>query len=131
MAYLRINRKHMTPAQMARSCQNQELNQHAQFWLIHALIASQGQLKTHYLVTRGSVSRNVSRRRHMAQYLCNVAFGLSPSFIGRLCHRHRTSVMEACYDIEDMRDNVSFDKSITYSELAVVAMYASIIGDHG
>lgn len=129
MAYLRRNKKQVTNHALVQVCVNYDLEACAQFWLVYALVAAQGQVKSSYLTSGGSKSRKVSQLRHMAQYLCNITFGLKTVFIAGQLNRHRTTVGDAFSKIEDMRDDPKFDKFLTFSELALMAMSQSMNGE--
>jgi chromosomal replication initiation ATPase DnaA len=54
--------------------------------------------------------------RQVAMYLAHVAFGLSLTEVGHVFARDRTTVAHACSLIEDLRDDLTFDRSLELLE---------------
>lgn len=129
MTYLRRNKKHVTNHNLATLSVTHELEDCAKFWQVYALIAAQGRIKSTYLTSGGRMSDRLSLLRQNAQYICHTTFGLKTTFIAKHLNRHRTTVAEAFRKIEDMRDDAKFDKFLSFSELALLAMYESINGE--
>jgi chromosomal replication initiation ATPase DnaA len=129
MTYLGRNRKHATNYNLAAKLREHELEASAQFWLVYALIAAQAQIKSAYLTSGERKSEKVSQLRHKAQYICNTTFGLKTVFIAQQLNRHRTTVAEAFRKVEDMRDDPKFDKFLSFTELALLAMSESVNGE--
>jgi hypothetical protein len=73
-------------------------------------------------LTRGRA--HVALARQVAMYLTHVLFGLSLTETGDLFDRDRTTVAHACTVIEDMRDDVVFDRVIELLESVVPALVA-------
>lgn len=67
--------------------------------------------------TRGTTE--VARVRQIAMYVCHVGLGISMTEIGRGFGRNRATVMHACHMIEDMRDDIEFDRIIHRFEAIV------------
>lgn len=57
-------------------------------------------------------SKPVSRVRQIAMYLAHVALELSMRDVGRGFGRDRTTVLYACHQIEDMREDKEFDQIV-------------------
>lgn len=60
----------------------------------------------------GRAAAAVARVRQIAMYVTHVALGLSMNEIGRGFGRDRTTVLHACHLVEDMRDEVEFDRIV-------------------
>lgn len=54
--------------------------------------------------------------RQVAMYLAHVAFGLSLTEVGHVFARDRTTVAHACSLVEDLRDDLTFDRSLELLE---------------
>ncbi len=54
-------------------------------------------------------SAQVAFARHVAMYLCHVAFELSLARVAVAFGRDRSTVAHACHTIEDRRDEAQFD----------------------
>lgn len=70
----------------------------------------------------GSVSRGTARvalGRQVAMYLSHVACRLTFTDVGRLFARDRTTVAHACGVVEDLRDDVRFDRVLDLVEMIV------------
>lgn len=61
----------------------------------------------------------VALARQIAMYLMHVVFGMSLSAVGRHFGRDRTTVSHACRQIEDRRDDATFDLLVDRLEFAV------------
>ena len=68
------------------------------------------------LVRVGRGSRRVCGARHLAMYLAHVAVGRQYLQVARLFGRDRSTVMSACAQIEDRRDDPAFDAYVTTLE---------------
>ena len=64
----------------------------------------------------------VALARQTGMYLAHVGFSLSPTEVGFLFERDRTTVAHACALIEDRRDDRDFDRALELLERAVRAM---------
>jgi chromosomal replication initiation ATPase DnaA len=64
--------------------------------------------------TRGRPA--VAFARQVAMYLAHVAFGLTLTEVGHVFARDRTTVAHACSLIEDLRDDLTFDRSLDLLE---------------
>jgi len=69
----------------------------------------------------GRASRQVCRVRQIAMYVTHVVLQVSMNEIGRGFGRDRTTVMHACHLIEDMRDDVEFDRVVALTERVAAA----------
>lgn len=66
---------------------------------------------------------HVVRVRQVGMYVAHVVLGLNMTEIGRGFGRDRTTVMHACHTIEDMRDDVDFDRIIGMTERVTAAAF--------
>lgn len=73
--------------------------------------------------SRSRENRTVAHTRHMAMYVAHVMLGLSMREVGLGFGRDRTSVVYACHMIEDMRDDVEFDRLVAMAERVVGAAF--------
>lgn len=71
--------------------------------------------------SRARESRAASQARHMAMYVSHVVLGLSMRQVGIGFGRDRTSIVYACHLIEDMRDDIEFDRLVAMVERVVGA----------
>jgi hypothetical protein len=129
MTYLRRSKKHLSNYNLSAWVKAHQLEDCAQFWQVYALIAAQGRVQSAYLTSGGRMSDRVCLLRQNAQYICNTTFGLKTAFVAKLLNRHRTTIADAFHKIEDMRDDAKFDKFLSFTELALLAMYESINGE--
>ena len=65
-------------------------------------------------ITRGRP--NAALARQVAMYLAHVACGLSLTEVGHVFNRDRTTVAHACGRVEDLRDDLAFDRSLELLE---------------
>lgn len=72
----------------------------------------------------GRTSLGVSRVRQIAMYVTHVSLGLSMREVGQGFGRDRTTVLHACHQIEDMRDDAEFDQIVARVERVVRAAFA-------
>lgn len=68
---------------------------------------------------------NVSRVRQIAMYVTHVSLGLSMREVGHGFGRDRTTVLYACHQIEDMRDDAEFDAIVCMVERVVTAAFGA------
>lgn len=71
----------------------------------------------------GRSGADVTRVRQIAMYVTHVALGISMAEVARGFARERTTVRYACQLIEDMRDDVDFDRAIVTTERVAVAAF--------
>lgn len=71
----------------------------------------------------GRGGTDVTRVRQIAMYVTHVALGISMQEVARGFARERTTVRYACQLIEDMRDDVDFDRAIVTTERVAVAAF--------
>lgn len=81
-----------------------------------ALVAAISGTSLETLVSRGRGSRRVCGARHLAMYLAHVAVGRQYLQVARLFGRDRSTVMSACAQIEDRRDDPTFDAHVSSLE---------------
>ena len=74
-------------------------------------------------------SRGVARvalARQVAMYLAHVVGRIDYAEVGRLFGRDRTTVKHACAVVEDLRDNVKFDRTMDLLEGIVERLCESV-----
>jgi len=67
-----------------------------------------------WMCTRGRSPTAFARQ--VGMYLAHVSFGLSLTEVGLVFARDRTTVAYACERVEDLRDDVGFDRSLDLLE---------------
>jgi chromosomal replication initiation ATPase DnaA len=65
--------------------------------------------------------------RQVAMYLAHVAWGLTLTEVGQVFARDRTTVAYACGRVEDLRDDVAFDRSLELLEGVLRALSLSSV----
>ncbi len=75
----------------------------------------------------GRSSLGISRVRQVAMYVAHVVLKLNMRDIGKAFGRDRTTVLHACHLVEDLRDDVDFDRIIAMTERVAAAAF----GDRG
>lgn len=65
----------------------------------------------------------IARVRQIAMYIAHVTLGLSMREVGDGFGRDRTTVLYACHQIEDMRDDEEFDGIVATAERVVRAAF--------
>jgi chromosomal replication initiation ATPase DnaA len=73
----------------------------------------------------GRTAAGVARVRQIAMYVTHVSLGLTMSEVGRGFGRDRTTVLHACHLIEDMRDDIGFDRIVQTVERVARAAFAN------
>jgi chromosomal replication initiation ATPase DnaA len=71
----------------------------------------------------GRTTLGVSRVRQIAMYVAHTALGLTMSEVGRGFARDRTTVLHACHLVEDLRDDVEFDRHVVLTERIAMAAF--------
>lgn len=66
-----------------------------------------------------------TRVRQIAMYVTHVSLGLAMNDIARGFGRDRTTVLYACHLIEDLRDDVEFDRIVQTVERVATAAFAN------
>lgn len=69
----------------------------------------------------GRASASIARVRQIAMYVCHVVLRLNLTEVGRGFGRDRTTVQHACHLVEDLRDDVEFDRMVAMTERVVAA----------
>jgi chromosomal replication initiation ATPase DnaA len=64
-------------------------------------------------------SAEVALARHVAMYLCHIAFELSLARVAIAFGRDRSTVAHACHTIEDRRDDLAFENWIGALEMVL------------
>lgn len=65
----------------------------------------------------------VARVRQFGMYIAHTMFGMSMSEVALAFSRERTTVKHACHVIEDLRENKSFDYSVSAFEYLIRMIY--------
>ena len=73
----------------------------------------------------GRTAAGVGRVRQIAMYVAHVSLGLTMNEIGRGFGRDRTTVLHACHLIEDMRDDIDFDRIVQTAERVAIAAFVN------
>ena len=73
-------------------------------------------------------SIGVSRVRQIAMYVTHVALAFSMREVGHGFGRDRTTVLYACHQIEDLRDDEEFDRIVAMVERVVTAAFGRQAG---
>lgn len=71
----------------------------------------------------GRASSAVCRVRQIAMYVAHVALGYSMREVGDGFGRDRTTVLYACHQVEDLRDDAEFDAMVAAMERVVRAAF--------
>lgn len=74
----------------------------------------------------GRKSLGVCRVRQIAMYVAHVTFGLSMRDVGIGFARDRTTVLHACHLVEDMRDDIEFDRIVSMVERVVSVAFRQV-----
>lgn len=77
------------------------------------------------LRSAGRNSMTASRVRQIAMYVAHVVLRLTQAEVGRGFGRDRTTVAHACQVIEDMRDDLEFDRVVLTLERIAHAAFRS------
>lgn len=71
----------------------------------------------------GRSTLDVARVRQIAMYVAHVTLGLSQWQVGAGFGRDRTTVLYACRQIEDLRDEPEFERAVAMTERVVAAAF--------
>lgn len=74
-------------------------------------------------------SRTVAQVRQLAMYVAHVVLRLNMKDVGAGFLRDRTTVLHACHTIEDMRDDMEFDRLAALAERVIGAAFAEHLKD--
>lgn len=77
----------------------------------------------------GRTGNDISRLRQIAMYVAHVVFRLSMREVGRGFGRDRTTVLYACHTVEDLRDDVEFDRIVALAERVAIAAFRDRLED--
>lgn len=69
---------------------------------------------------------SVSRVRQIAMYVAHVELGLTMREVGDGFGRDRTTVLHACHQIEDLRDDTDFDAIVARVERVVTTVFVRV-----
>lgn len=75
----------------------------------------------------GRNQTEVVRVRQIAMYVAHVALGISMKDVGRGFGRDRTTVAYACHAVEDLRDDVEYDRLVAMTEKVASAAFRNRI----
>lgn len=78
----------------------------------------------------GRSSHSVARVRQIAMYVAHVVLGLSMNEVGRGFGRDRTTVLHACHLVEDMREDMEFDRIVAMTERVARAALRNRDGEY-
>jgi chromosomal replication initiation ATPase DnaA len=81
-----------------------------------SLVAREKNVPLQLITHRSRCRAQASQARHLAMYLSYVVLGRTLTEIGEEFGRDRTTVSYACAQIEDLRDDPSFDAEVTRLE---------------
>lgn len=76
----------------------------------------------------GRCVQAVSRVRQIAMYVSHTGLGLTMTDVGKGFCRDRTTVMHACHQIEDLRDDEEFDAIVEKFNKIAHAAFSNILG---
>lgn len=77
----------------------------------------------------GRSTLDISRVRQIGMYVAHVTLGISMRDVGEGFGRDRTTVLYACHQIEDLRDDAEFDSIVAMMERVVIAVFGRIDQD--
>lgn len=72
-------------------------------------------------------SQSIAQVRQIAMYVAHVVVRLSMKEVGLGFDRDRTTVLYACHQIEDLRDDIEFDQMIARAERVTAAALADML----
>lgn len=72
-------------------------------------------------------SVDIARVRQIAMYAAHVTLALSMRDVGQGFGRDRTTVLYACHQIEDMRDDEEFDRIVSTTERVIAAAFGHVV----
>jgi hypothetical protein len=76
----------------------------------------------------GRSTKPIARIRQITMYVAHCTLGLTMTDIGTGFGRDRTTVLHACHLIEDMRDDIEFDRIVTTFERVALAAFGNRYG---
>lgn len=71
----------------------------------------------------GRAGQQIAQVRQIAMYVAHVTLRLSMKQVGTGFMRDRTTVLHACHMVEDMRDEIAFDRVVARVERVVAAAF--------
>ena len=80
---------------------------------------------------QGRSVMSISRVRQIAMYVAHVELGFTMREVGDGFGRERTTVLHACHQVEDMRDDVEFDAIVASMERLVGRAFGRNNGETG
>lgn len=75
----------------------------------------------------GRCVQSISRVRQIAMYISHTGLGLTMTDVGKGFCRDRTTVMHACHQIEDLRDDEEFDHIVEQFNRISIAAFSSFL----
>ena len=73
-------------------------------------------------------SQSIAQVRQIAMYVAQVVMRLSMKEVGLGFDRDRTTVLYACHQVEDLRDDIEFDQMVARAERVTAAALADRVG---
>lgn len=77
----------------------------------------------------GRTNLDVARVRQVAMYVAHVVLRLTMKEIGIGFSRDRTTVLHACHLVEDLRDDLEFDRIVCMMERVATAAFRNHLGE--
>jgi len=96
-----------------------EIDRRAQVAFAREIVARAFQISVAEIIAPTRRTAPVALARQTAMYLTHVVFGMSISSVGRHFGRDRTTASHACRQIEDRRDDPTFDLLVDRLEFVV------------
>jgi len=76
----------------------------------------------------GRSPKSIARVRQIAMYVSHCTLGMTMTDVGTGFGRDRTTVLHACHLIEDLRDDIEFDRIVTIFERIALAAFGNRYG---
>lgn len=108
----------------AKSCNRKAMRGTGSFvqGFLSRVVASIYEVDTTLLLAPNRGNASVALARQIAMYLAHVSCGLTLTEVGRQFGRDRTTVAHACEVVEELRENLAFDRMIELLELSVLVL---------
>ena len=87
------------------------------------LVGAVFNVPTRELRRAGRTGLQAAQVRQIAMYVAHVELQLTMRQVGLGFQRDRTTVLHACHLVEDMRDDMEFDRIVAHVERVVVASF--------
>lgn len=124
------------PSDKTPNRDNLEANPQQRLMICDAMIdlaAAYFNVSSRELRQAGRCVQSISRVRQVAMYVSHTGLGLTMTDVGKGFCRDRTTVMHACHQIEDLRDDEDLDAIVEQFNHVAVAAFSNIFGgaEHG